>query len=39
VHNSLAKQGQRLALEHVSTDLTGLLRTMRLDKHFAIASA
>ena len=35
-HNTLAKTGQRLALTHVNEDLAGLLRTMRLDKHFAI---
>jgi serine/threonine-protein kinase RsbW len=38
-HNTLAKSGQRLALEHVNPDLAGLLRTMRLDKHFVIAPA
>jgi len=36
VHNSLAKSGQRLALTKVNADLAGLLRTMRLDKHFSI---
>jgi len=38
-HNSLAKGGGRLALENVNPDLTGLLRTMRLDKHFMIEPA
>jgi serine/threonine-protein kinase RsbW len=38
-HNTLAKAGHRLALEHVNTDLAGLLRTMRLDKHFVIEPA
>lgn len=38
-HNSLAKGGGRLVLEHVSPDLAGLLRTMRLDKHFMIEPA
>ena len=38
-HNSLAKDGGRLVLEHVNPDLAGLLRTMRLDKHFTIESA
>lgn len=39
VHNSLAKAGHRLALIHVNADLAGLLRTMRLDKHFSIETA
>jgi serine/threonine-protein kinase RsbW len=39
IHNSLAKTGHRLALEHVNPDLAGLLRTMRLDKHFSIETA
>lgn len=38
-HNSLAKSGGRLVLQHVNPDLAGLLRTMRLDKHFTIESA
>jgi anti-anti-sigma factor len=38
-HNSLAKSGHRLALENVNADLAGLLRTMRLDKHFSIEIA
>ncbi len=38
-HNSLSKRGQRLALENVNADLAALLRTMRLDKHFAIHNA
>lgn len=39
VHNTLAKSGQKLILIHVNPDLAGLLRTMRLDKHFSIESA
>jgi len=38
-HNTLAKAGGRLILEHVHPDLCGLLRTMRLDKHFQIEVA
>jgi anti-anti-sigma factor len=36
VHNTLAKSGEKLVLIHVNQDLAGLLRTMRLDKHFSI---
>lgn len=39
VHNTLAKKGGKLTLAHVSPDLATLLRTMRLDKHFAIQPA
>lgn len=39
VHNSLSKAGHRLALVNVNADLAGLLRTMRLDKHFSIETA
>jgi len=35
-HNTLAKKGGRLVLTHVNADLATLLRTMRLDKHFAV---
>lgn len=39
VHNSLSKGGSRLSLVNVNADLAGLLRTMRLDKHFSIETA
>ena len=38
-HNSLSKTGERLVLENINPDLAGLLRTMRLDKHFVIETA
>ena len=38
-HNSLGKAGGRLALTNVNQDLATLLRTMRLDKHFAVENA
>jgi len=34
-HNSLKKQG-RLAIVNVSKEILGLLKTMRLDRHFDI---
>lgn len=36
-HNSLSKAGGKLSLINASTDIFGLLRTMRLDKHFLIS--
>lgn len=38
-HNTLSKKGQRLTLTNVNADLAGLLRTMRLDKHFTLQTA
>uniref|UniRef100_I2PWT1 Anti-anti-sigma regulatory factor (Antagonist of anti-sigma factor) n=1 Tax=Desulfovibrio sp. U5L TaxID=596152 RepID=I2PWT1_9BACT len=38
-HNTLSKKGGRLTLRHVNPDLASLLRTMRLDKHFAVENA
>lgn len=35
-HNSLDKAGGRLRLTRVGPDILGLLRTMRLDKHFIL---
>lgn len=36
-HNSLVKNGGKLKLVNASQDILGLLRTMRLDKHFQIS--
>lgn len=35
-HNSLSSRGSRLKIAHASTDILGLLETMRLNKHFEI---
>jgi anti-anti-sigma factor len=35
-HNSLKKKQGRLAIIHVSKEILGLLKTMRLDRHFDI---
>jgi anti-anti-sigma factor len=37
-HNSLTKSGGKLSLINASADIFGLLRTMRLDKHFLISA-
>ncbi len=37
-HNSLVKNGGRLRIINCSTDILGLLRTMRLDKHFEVVA-
>lgn len=35
-HNALKKKQGRLAITHVSKEILGLLKTMRLDRHFDI---
>jgi anti-anti-sigma factor len=35
-HNSLKKKQGRLAITNVSKEILGLLKTMRLDRHFDI---
>ena len=35
-HNSLKQSGGQLTISNVSPDITGLLKTMRLDKHFTV---
>ncbi len=37
-HNSISKYGNKLKLVNSTQDILGLLRTMRLDKHFDIAA-
>jgi anti-anti-sigma factor len=38
-HNSLSKNGGSLRLVNANEDILGLLRTMRLDKHFEVQGA
>lgn len=35
-HNTLGKAGGKLRIAHACPDILGLLRTMRLDKHFIL---
>jgi len=35
-HNSLKKEDKKLRLKNVNEDITKLMETMRLDKHFEI---
>ena len=35
-HNALKKKQGRLAIVNISKEITGLLKTMRLDRHFDI---
>ncbi len=37
-HNTLGKVGGKLRIAHACPDILGLLRTMRLDKHFILES-